>query len=74
MARRMACTAELVGAWENGKESPDHDALNQMQYLQSFVASNSERILKTPLAEQVMRDDQLCQLTHRDLLDRTFKV
>ena len=74
MARRMGCSAELVNAWETGRLSPDGDVINQMQYLDSFQISYSERISQTPMAEKVMNDDRLSQLTHRDLIDRNYKV
>ena len=73
MARRMGCKADLVTAWECGKRCPDSDVINQMQYLESYLAGYSDRISQTPMAEKVMDDDRLSQLTHRDLLDRSSK-
>jgi transcriptional regulator with XRE-family HTH domain len=74
MARRMGCSIELVAAWEAGHQSPDPEVINQMEYLDSYMRSYSDRISQTPIAEKVMHDDRLSQLTHRDLLDRTSKV
>jgi transcriptional regulator with XRE-family HTH domain len=73
MARRMGCAAELVFQWERGKQSPDSEILNQMQYLENYLTSYSERIAQTPLAEKVMSESSLSQLTHRDLRDRSEK-
>jgi transcriptional regulator with XRE-family HTH domain len=73
MARRMGCGTDVVTAWELGRQSPDQDVLNQMQYLDSYLHSYSERISQTPMAEKVMHDDRLSQLTHRDLVDRNHK-
>lgn len=74
MARRMGCSVEIVTSWEAGHQSPEPEVLNQMEYLESFSASYAERISNTPVAEKVMHDDRLSQLTHRDLLDRPPKV
>jgi transcriptional regulator with XRE-family HTH domain len=74
MARRMGCSVDIVSAWEAGHQSPDSEVINQMEYLESYLHSYSQRISQTPLAEKVMHEDRLSQLTHRDLIDRTFKV
>ena len=74
MARRMGCSVEIVIAWEDGHQSPDGEIINQMEYLDSYCRSSSERTLQTPMAEKMMQDDRLSQLTHRDLLDRSSKV
>jgi transcriptional regulator with XRE-family HTH domain len=73
MARRMGCSTDVVGAWENGHQSPDPDVLNQMLYLENYLHSYCERILQKPLAEKVMHDSQLSQLTHRALSDTQVK-
>jgi transcriptional regulator with XRE-family HTH domain len=70
MGRRMGCSADIVNAWESGKQSPDADVLNQMSYLDSYLVSYSQRISQMPMADKVMSDDRLSQLTHRDLQDR----
>ena len=74
MARRMGCSVQIVTAWEAGQQSPDAEVLNQMEYLDGYGRSYSERISQTPMAEKIMHDDRLSQLTHRDLLDRPSKV
>lgn len=74
MARRMGCSVETVAAWEAGHQSPDGEVISQLEYLESHLRSYSERILQTPLAEKVMHDDRLSQLTHRDLIGRTLKA
>ncbi len=74
MARRMGCSADIVADWERGQRSPDSDVLNQMQYLDSYLHTYSERISRAPMAEKIMDDDRLSQLTHRDLIDRDIKV
>lgn len=74
MARRMGCSVELIAAWESGHQSPEPEVLNQMEYLDSHIRSYSEKISQTPMAEKIMQDDHLSQLTHRDLLDRIPKV
>jgi hypothetical protein len=45
-----------------------------MQFLESHLIAYSERISQTPMAEKVMHEDRLSQLTHRDLLDRAHKA
>jgi transcriptional regulator with XRE-family HTH domain len=74
MARRMGCSVDVVTAWEEGHQSPDSEIVNQMEYLDSYSRSSAERISQTPMAEKMMHDDRLSQLTHRDLLDRSSKV
>lgn len=74
MARRMGCSVDIVTAWEAGHQSPDPEILQQMEYLDNHMRSYSDRISQTPMAEKVMHEDQLSQLTHRDLLDRATKV
>jgi transcriptional regulator with XRE-family HTH domain len=74
MGRRMGCKADLVSEWETGKQCPDSDVLNQMHYLESYLMGYSERISQAPMAEKIMHEDRLSQLTHRALIDRSQKA
>lgn len=73
MGRRMGCTAEVVLSWEEGRQSPDSDVMNQMVYLDSYTVTYNERVSQTPIAEKMMDEDRLSQLTHRDLINREQK-
>jgi len=68
MARRMGCKTRLIQAWEQGASKPDHEALNQLRYLQNHLESYSEQIAQKPMVEKAMEERHVAQLTHRDLL------
>ncbi len=68
MARRMGCSADLIGKWETGASQPDSEALNQLRYLRNHVETYSEQIQQKPQLEKEMESRRVGQLTHRDLL------
>lgn len=68
MARRMGCNTDLIQKWEAQTVAPDHDALNQLRYLQNHADSHSELIAQKPICEKEMEERRMAQLTHRDLL------
>ena len=68
MARRMGCKADLIQKWESESSLPDHDAMNQLQYLRNHVESYNDQIAQKPLVEKEMEERRMAQLTHRDLL------
>ena len=68
MARRMGCNSTLIQKWETGTSVPDHDAVNQLCFLQNHVESASDHVAQWPLAEKELQSRGVAQLTHRDLL------
>ncbi len=68
MARRMGCSGALIQEWESEARTPDHDAMNQLCYLQNHVDSASEAVAQMPVVEKELQSRGVAQLTHRDLL------
>lgn len=68
MARRMGCSGVLIQDWEAEVQIPDHDAMNQLCYLQNHVDSASEAVAQIPVVEKELQSRGVAQLTHRDLL------
>lgn len=68
MARRMGCNSNLIQQWECGELLPDHDAVNQLCFLQNHVESSSDQVAQRPAVEKELQSRGVAQLTHRDLL------
>lgn len=68
MARQMGCSTDLISTWEADSAKPDHDAINQLRYLNFYVETYAEQIHQLPVAEKEMETRKVGQLTYRELL------
>ena len=68
MARRMGCNSTLIRQWESETQLPDHDAVNQLCFLQNHLETASDHVAQCPLAEKELQLRGVAQLTSRDLL------
>lgn len=64
LARRLGCTVDLVISWETGEVEPDPEMHHHLGYLYACVEYNSYRILQVPMAEKIMQESSLAQVTH----------
>jgi transcriptional regulator with XRE-family HTH domain len=67
MARRLGCTTDLLGQWENGAKVPESETLNQLRYLRNHADMTSIQTQRQPAIEVEIEIRRVSQLTHRDL-------
>lgn len=68
MARRMGCHQTLILKWESNHEIPDQEVVRQYMSLQSFVDEQAERTRQMPLAESLLKDEQLSQCSQEEVI------
>lgn len=68
MARRMSCKTEMVVSWEQGESAPDVESRNHLNHLWAFVEAHAERMAQGPVAERLMKDRKLDQVTRDEVL------
>ncbi len=69
LARRLGCKVEDVAAWEVGTSVPNADTTSQLMYLKSFVEKNAYVLSSKPIAESLMKDKGLEQISQDELSD-----
>ncbi len=68
MARRMGCDQSLVLKWESNYQEPDPGVIRQYISLRSFVEEHAERTRQMPLAESLLKDEQLSQCSQEEVI------
>ncbi|MCB0364851.1 MAG: hypothetical protein H6624_17495 [Bdellovibrionaceae bacterium] len=66
-ARRLNCSQELILKWESGEEEPDSQFFSDLKYLFDSAESNVVRMHQRLLAEQILKDRGLGQITTEDI-------
>jgi DNA-binding transcriptional regulator YiaG len=69
LGRRLGCSAETVMNWEGGKLKPGKEAHNQLSFLVTFVEQNAIRVAHEPMAELMLNDGHLAQVTNQMIID-----
>lgn len=68
LARTVGCQIELVAAWECGSASPKGEQETQLVRFMQQAESNSEKIQRTPAAEDLMTRRNLAQIHDSEVL------
>ncbi len=68
MSRRLGCSLDVLISWEDGKATPDVEAVHQMTHLWSHVEANAEKIFHIPIAETLMKNMGVDQIEHEKVL------
>lgn len=69
MSRRMGCHQSLVLKWESNHQNPDPEIIRQYLSLRSFVDEQAERTRQMPLAESLLKDEQLSQCSQEEVIE-----
>lgn len=68
MARRVGVDRQIVAEWESNLTIPDAEMINHYLAMLSHVEEFSERVRQMPLAESLLRDEHLDQVSESELL------
>lgn len=71
LARRLACDVTMVQKWERDESKPQGESLHQLDYLKYHVENSSEQISQDPVADTLLNDHGLEQITKDQMDDLT---
>jgi ribosome-binding protein aMBF1 (putative translation factor) len=67
LSRRLSCKKELVYSWESGEVEPGKEVQHQLSYLELQLLDTSQKISKSVIAENLMKDHGLSQISMDDV-------
>lgn len=73
-ARQLGCPQILVMKWESGEEFPDSSFNSRLRSLFDFAELNAERMKQRILAENLLREMQLDQVTGEEFFRLTDQL
>lgn len=66
-ARRLNCSQELVLKWESGEQQPESQYYPTLQLLHDSAETNAEQSRQRTLAERLLKEEGLDQITKKDI-------
>ncbi|MCC7402817.1 MAG: hypothetical protein IT288_00330 [Bdellovibrionales bacterium] len=70
-ARHLKCTPEMILKWESGEVPPDSQFYSDLQYLYDSAEANASQMRQRLLAEQLLKNQGLGQITTDDIFRLT---
>lgn len=70
MARRLGCTLQNIMNWEEGTIGLPHEFLRTIIELDHCAKSHSTRLKNLPLADEIMGEKSLSQMSHGELTEK----
>lgn len=67
LSRRLGVKVDAIQMWETGAGSPGIESMNELSSLESHVESYSSTISALPMAEVVLKEQNLNQILRKDL-------
>lgn len=69
MARRLGCHQQQMIDMESGRVELDPEVINQCHYLNSFLEEQCQAVQKRPLAEILLKERRLEQISEALVLE-----
>ncbi|MCB0341858.1 MAG: hypothetical protein H6626_14705 [Pseudobdellovibrionaceae bacterium] len=71
-SRRLGVDTEIVRSWEQGEERPYKECLREMNQLHMYAEQNSEHTACQPLADTLMQEYSLDQITISEVVNSSL--
>ncbi len=67
LTRRLNCTSDELNFWEDDKKELPLNVVNQLTFFEDQLVSHREAVEEQPLAEIMLKNKKLGQITSDDL-------